>query len=172
MTYIPQYKSNFKASVTMRRGYGFCVSKALLLSTLARAVGIPAKIHIVDIINHKISQRVIDLMGTNAFHCHGYSELYLDGNWIKLSPNFDMESAAKGGFFPTTEFDGVHDALFPHYDEKGNKFVEYIGDRGSHIDLPLDEIVKVFDEKYGNFHEMSYDKIKKPMKKEPLTLNK
>ncbi len=60
-----------------------------------------------------------------------------------------MESAAKGGFFPTTEFDGVHDALFPHYDEKGNKFVEYIGDRGSHIDLPLDEIVKVFDEKYG-----------------------
>ena len=46
-------KSTFKASTNLRRGYGFCVSKAVLLSTLARAVDIPARIHLADIINHK-----------------------------------------------------------------------------------------------------------------------
>ena len=52
-------KSTFKASTNLRRGYGFCVSKAVLLSTLARAVKIPARIHLCDIINHKIPQKVI-----------------------------------------------------------------------------------------------------------------
>ena len=44
-TYYPKVKANLKASVTIRRGNGFCMSKAVLLSTLARAVDIPAKIY-------------------------------------------------------------------------------------------------------------------------------
>jgi transglutaminase-like putative cysteine protease len=82
MSYVPQIKANFKASVTLRRGYGFCVSKSILLSTFARAISIPARIHLVDIINHKISQKVIDFMGTNIMYYHGYSEIYLKERWF------------------------------------------------------------------------------------------
>ena len=148
MTYIPKIRDNFKASITLQRGDGFCVSKSILLSSMARAVGIPARIHLVDLINHKISQKVIDLMGTNIMYYHGYSEFLLNGKWIKLTPSFDPATAVKGGFIPMVEFDGEHDAVFPEFDNEGNRFGEYLEDRGVHADLPLEDIDKVFSEKY------------------------
>jgi len=150
LTYIPSVKANFKASITLRRRNGFCVSKSILLSSFARAVGIPARIHLVDLINHKISQKVIDFMQTNVMHYHGYSELFLNGKWKKLTPSFDKGTAFKGDFLPMCEFDGECDAVFPEYDTEGNRFGEYVMDRGIHADLPLDEIEKVFLEKYPN----------------------
>jgi hypothetical protein len=148
--YRPKIKDNFKASVTINRKIGFCVSKSILLSTLARAVGIPARIHLVDLINHKISHKVINRMGTRIMHFHGFSELYLNDKWVKLTPSFDKETAIKGGFLPMCEFDGIHDAVFPSYDNDGNRFGEYVMDRGVTADLPLDEIDRVFKEKYPN----------------------
>ena len=148
MTYIPGIKNNFKASVTLQRRDGFCVSKSILLSSFARAVGIPARIHLVDLINHKISQRIIDMMGHNVMYYHGYSELFLNGKWVKLTPSFDTPTAIKGKFLPMCEFDGECDAVFPKYDNDGNQFGEYLTDRGVHADLPLEDIAKVFEEKY------------------------
>lgn len=146
--FIPKVKNNFKASKTIRKGQGFCVSKSILLSTLARAVGIPARIHLVDLINHLVSDKVTELMGTNIMHFHGFSELLIDGKWVKLTPSFDQETAIKGGFLPFCEFDGKNDAVFPTQDINGNPFGEYVGDRGIHAGLPLDEIDRVFQEKY------------------------
>ena len=173
--YYPKIKANLKASVTIRRKNGFCMSKAVTLSALARAVGIPARIHMVDIINHKISQRFKDLMGTNAFHCHAYSELYLDGKWIKAAPVFDVKTCEKGKFFPMVEFDGEHDALFSPVDTEGNKFVEYIADWGIYSDVPIEKIDQIFTEKYPRWYGSNIDMgsgFMKPMKKEPLSLNK
>ena len=157
LTYIPQVKDNFKASVTLQRRDGFCVSKSILLSSFARAVGIPARIHLVDLINHKISQRIIDMMGHNIMYYHGYSELYLNGKWVKLTPSFDAPTAIKGKFLPMCEFDGECDAVFPKYDDDGNQFGEYLMDRGVHADLPLEDIAKVFKEKYS-FPKLSLSK--------------
>ena len=140
-------KSTFKASTNLRRGYGFCVSKAVLLSTLARAVDIPARIHLADIINHKTSQRVIDNLGTNVFYIHGYSELYLDGKWVKLTPAFDKETSLKAKYV-LVEFDGENDAILSLHDEDGNLFVEYLKDRGVYADVPFDEIKRVILKKY------------------------
>lgn len=151
-SYLPKYHSNLKASTTLRRRNGFCMSKAVTLSTLARAVGIPARIHMVDIINHKIPQWVVDLMGTEAFHCHAYSELYLNGKWVRMTPVFDHKTSIKAGFLPEIEFDGENDELFSHEDLEGNLFVEYIEDRGVYADVPIDEIEQIFQEKYGNFY--------------------
>lgn len=155
MSYYPKVKANFKASVTLRRSYGFCVSKSILLSSFARVVGIPARIHLVDLINHKISQRVIDFMGTNVMYYHGFSELYLKHNsgykWVKLTPTFDKDTALKGGFLPMVEFDGENDAVFPAYDNNGERFGEYLTDRGIHADLPLEEIDLLFEETYPIF---------------------
>ena len=169
LTYIPQIKENFKASVTLKRLNGFCVSKSILLSSFARTVGIPARIHLVDLINHKISQRVIDMMTHNVMYYHGYSEFYLNGKWIKLTPSFDVPTAIKGKFLPMCEFDGECDAVFPEYDNEGNRFGEYVMDRGVHADLPLVDIAKVFEEKYpafksftnGSLPEQIKDKIAK-----------
>jgi hypothetical protein len=171
-SYYPKIKANLKASVTLRRKNGFCMSKAALLSTLARAVGIPARIHMVDIINHKISQKLVNLMGTKAFHCHAYSELYLNGKWIKATPVFDKETCIKGGFFPMIEFDGENDALFSPHDTEGNMFVEYIGDWGNYADVPLKKIDQIFTEKYPKWYNNLDHFHIKPMKKEPLSLNK
>jgi len=147
-TYIPSVKSNFRASVTLRRKNGFCVSKSILLSTFARAIGIPARIHLCDLINHKVSKKVIDFMGTNIMYYHGYSELYINNKWIKLTPAFDKQTALKGDFLPMVEFDGENDAVFSAYDNIGNKFGEYLEDRGVHADLPIDAIEELFKEKY------------------------
>ncbi|MHA1805733.1 MAG: transglutaminase-like domain-containing protein [Promethearchaeota archaeon] len=159
--FIPQVKKNFVASKVLKKGEGFCVSKSILLSSLARIVGIPARIHLVDLINHKISQKVIDFMGTNVMYYHGYSEFYLNGKWVKLTPSFDKETAIRGGFLPMVEFDGEHDAVFPPHDNEGNLFGEYIYDRGVHADLPLDEIDEIFSEKYPIYRKyLSGFKIK------------
>jgi len=167
--YIPSIKANFKASVTLRRKNGFCVSKSVLLSSFARAIGIPARIHLVDLINHKISQKIIDFMGTNVMHYHGYSELYLNNKWVKLTPSFDPETAKKGGFIPMVEFDGENDAVFAVYDNDGKLFGEYVRDRGIHADLPLEEIERVFEEKYPIFSEYKKGLPILPVKDKTLT---
>ena len=151
--FVPKVKNYFIASKTIRRREGFCVSKSILLSTLARAVGIPARIHLVDLINHLISQKVIDFMGHNVMYFHAYSEFYLNNKWVKLTPSFDQQTAIRGRFLPMVEFDGENDAVFPPYDVNGNKFGEYVGDRGVHADLPLDEIDRLFQEKYKMYRE-------------------
>ncbi len=150
-TYLPYDKTNFMASETLKRKQGFCVSKAVLLSTFARAVNIPARIHLVDLINHKISQKVIDFMETNVMFYHGFSEMFLNNHWVKLTPSFDPDTAIKAGFIPMVEFDGEHDAVFPKFDNEGNKYGEYVLDRGVHADLPLDEIDAVFEENYPKY---------------------
>ncbi len=171
-SYYPRIKANLKASVTLRRKNGFCMSKSTLLSTLARAVGIPARIHMVDIINHKISQRLVNLMGTKAFHCHAYSEIYLNKKWVKAAPIFDKKTCIKGNFFPMIEFDGENDALFAPFDTEGNKFVEYIGDWGVYADVPQEKIHQIFCEKYPHWYPNPGSDTMRPMKREPLSLDK
>ena len=170
-TYIPSIKANFKASVTLRRKNGFCVSKSVLLSSFARAIGIPARIHLVDLINHKISQKLIDYMETNVMHYHGYSEIYLNNTWVKLTPSFDQGTAIKAGFIPMVEFDGENDAVFASYDNEGRKFGEYVQDRGVHADLPLDVIEQVFYEKYPKFSNFKKG-IFQPLNDKTLTYKK
>lgn len=141
-------KSNFKASVTLRRGYGFCVSKAVLLSSFARAVGIPAQVHLADIRNNKVPQETIDLLGTNIFYFHGYSEIYLDKKWIKATPVFDKVTASRAGFLPLVEFDGINNGILSQYDPEGNLFVEYVKDRGVYVELPYDEMDRIIRKQY------------------------
>ncbi len=150
-------KNTFKASTNLRRGYGFCVSKAILLSTFARAVNIPARIHLADIINHKTSKRIVELMG-NIFYIHGYSELYLDGKWVKVTPAFDKDTSMKARYV-LVEFDGENDALLSLYDNEGNLFVEYLKDRGVYVDVPYEEIKRVILKKYKNAIEKAFNKV-------------
>lgn len=138
---------DMKASTTLQRGYGFCIPKSIALVALLRANHIPARLHFADIINHRIPAYLLKVLKTNVMLFHGYADVYLNGKWIKLTPSFEAPLCERHDF-PICIFDGVQDATFKPYDNKGNLFVEYIKDRGVYGDLPYDEIIMTFSKHY------------------------
>ncbi len=147
--YVPfSLPEHYKASATLQRGSGYCVQKAVLLVALARAAGIPARLVFADIRNYLISERVAEQMETNVFIFHGYLELLLGDRWVRVTPSFDKEVSQEHGY-PLVEFDGINDAVFPSHAADNRKFVEYVRHHGVFSDLPLDLILKAWDQVYG-----------------------
>lgn len=140
----------FIASKTLNRGEGYCVQKAVLLSTLARAVGIPSRLGFATIRNNLAPEKLVELMGTNLFVCHGYSELFLDGRWVKATPAFDFKMCQKINV-PVVGFDGRRDAVLPKYNKKGEPYIEYIRYCGSYDDLPIKELLEISMKTYRKF---------------------
>jgi transglutaminase-like putative cysteine protease len=138
-----------KASETLSRGYGFCIPKAILLAALARANGIPSRLHFADIINHLASENLQKAMGSKLFVFHGYTELLIEETWLKINPAFDLALSENKGYFPV-EFNGTRDAVFQQTDKLGNPHFEYVLDRGTYADVPFKEIVDAWIEAYGN----------------------
>ena len=136
---LPEY---YRASRVLEVGEGFCIQKAVLLATLARAVGIPARLHLAAIRNHLMPDKLKELMGTNLFPSHGYAELYIEGKWVKATPAFDLKMCQQNGIIPV-EFDGKNDAMFHSHNLDGKLHIEYIQDRGHFDDLPFDTITNL-----------------------------
>ncbi len=142
----------FRASACLARGSGFCVGKAALLAAAARASGIPARVGFADVRNHLTTPRLRQLMGTDVFYYHGYTELYLDGRWVKATPAFDRGLCEKFGV-RALEFDGRTDALFHPLDASGRRHMEYVRDRGPAVDVPVAEILETFNRCYPQLAE-------------------
>lgn len=132
---------HFRASFVLSTGEGYCVQKAVLLVALARAASIPARLRLASIRSHLVPEEVLAKRGTNFFPYHGYTDLYLEGSWIKAAPTFDIVSCENGGLRPV-DFDGRHDALLPSTTLDGKPHIEYVEDRGVFEDVPLDAILK------------------------------
>ncbi len=137
-----------RASTVLANGYGWCVPKAVLLAAVARAAGIPARLGFADVRNHLSTERMRQTMKTDLFIWHGYTELWLDGAWRKATPAFNLSLCQKFNLLPL-DFDGVHDSIYHPFDASGNRHMEYVRQRGSFDDLPLDRIVADFDRVYG-----------------------
>ncbi|SPD74696.1 conserved hypothetical protein [uncultured Desulfobacterium sp.] len=137
---------HFRASNTLERGKGYCVQKAVLLVTLARSAGIPARLGLAKIRNNLVPRKLLDILKTNIFPWHGYADLYLDGKWVKATPAFDIQTCETNGFVPV-EFDGRNNAMLPSHDKQGNVHVEYLLDRGPFDSVPLDNIRKALIER-------------------------
>lgn len=136
-------RENHKASATLERGEGYCVQKAVLLTALARAVDIPARLGFADIRNHYLPEEIAKFTKDNVLPYHGYCELYLEGKWIKATPAFDLKTFQEHQVIPV-EFDGRNDAVFHRYNREGKVHIEYIRDHGYREDLPWDEFSKGF----------------------------
>lgn len=132
-----------KASTTLINARGYCVPKAALLAACARAAGIPARIGFADVKNHLASERLLELMETNIFYYHGYTELWLDGAWRKATPAFNIELCEKFGVKPL-DFDGHGDALMHEFDQSGRQHMQYLVDHGTHSDIPYAELSKAY----------------------------
>lgn len=144
-THIPD---DYRASTVLHRSEGYCISKAVLLTALCRAEGIPARLGFADVRNHLQSEKLKERMGTDLFVFHGYTEIWLDGHWRKVSSAFNKELCERFGT-KVLEFDGTSDALLHPFDTSGQRHMEYVNQRGSFADLPFEEIMATFDEVYG-----------------------
>jgi transglutaminase-like putative cysteine protease len=131
---------HFRASAILSAGEGYCVQKAILLVALARAASIPARLRFAAIRNHLMPPELLEKRGTNSFAYHGYTDLYLEGSWVRATPTFDIACCRNAGFRPI-DFDGEHDALLPSRTLDGRRHMEYIEDRGVFEDVPFDDIM-------------------------------
>jgi hypothetical protein len=88
-------------------------------------------------------------MQTEIFYWHGYTTLLLgdDARWVKATPAFNIELCDKFGFLPL-DFDGENDSLYQPFDREGRQHMEYVNERGEFTDVPLDEMLATFAEKY------------------------
>ncbi len=148
----------FRASEVIAAGEQFCVPKALLLAAVARAVGIPSRVGFADVKNHIASPRLLELLRTDIFTFHGYTELFIEGKWVKATPAFNKTLCEKFNLAPL-EFDGVHDAIFHAFDLQGNDFMEYLHDHGTFADMPFDLMVDAFRRHYPHLFDGSLDGV-------------
>jgi transglutaminase-like putative cysteine protease len=139
-----------RASAVLGLGYGWCVTKAGLLAAAARAAGIPARLGFADVRNHLSTERMRATMATDVFVWHGYTELWLEGAWRKATPAFNVELCERFGLLPL-EFDGRHDSIYHPFDRAGNRHMEYLRERGSFVDIPLDRVLEDFRQTYPHW---------------------
>jgi len=132
-----------KGSTVLDIGYGWCVPKAALLAAVARAAGIPARVGYADVRNHMSTERLRQSMGSDLFVWHGYTDLWLDGQWIKATPAFNIELCDRFGLLPL-EFDGRADSIYHPFDKAGNRHMEYVAMHGAFDDVPLQRILDAF----------------------------
>lgn len=148
--------ATFQGSVCLEKGEGFCIGKAALLAACARAVGIPARVGFADVKNHLTTPRLAEHMGTDRFVYHGYTELWLEGRWVKATPAFNLDLCRKFRVKPL-EFDGRSDSIFHPFDADDRRHMEYLRDRGSFADVPVAEIQQAFRELYPGLYRLGRD---------------
>ncbi len=154
--------NNYRASGVLAAGRAFCIGKAALLAACARVVGVPARTGYADVRNHLTSPRFYEKAKTDKFIWHSYTELYLNGRWVKATPAFDRALCDRLGL-KTLEFDGETDSLLQPFDRSGRQHMEYLNDRGAFADVPFDTIQADFITFYpslmgshglsGDFHQ-------------------
>ncbi|MGH8705480.1 MAG: transglutaminase-like domain-containing protein [Burkholderiales bacterium] len=149
----------FRASGCIAAGQGFCVGKAALLAACARVEGIPARVGFADVKNHLTTPQLRARMGTDLFVYHGYTELFLEGKWVKATPAFNLELCRRFRV-KALEFDGREDSIFHPFDEEDRRHMEYVQDRGSRADVPAAEIMQAFRETYPALYAQGRDAAK------------
>lgn len=167
---IEPVKSSIKASAVLARGEGYCVAKAVLLAACLRNRGIPARLGFADVKNHLNTERLKALMETDLFVWHGFTEVYLDGKWVKATPAFNLSLCEAFNVKPL-EFDGTCDSIFHPFDNLGNRHMEYVTEHGSFDDLPWDRALAAMKQAYPRYFE-TYERKKGDFRAEAARENK
>lgn len=135
------------ASTVLAEGRGFCVGKAVLLAAAGRAAGLPTRLGFADVRNHLTSPRLREQMGTDVFHYHGFTEIRLDGRWLKCTPAFNLGLCEKAGVRPL-EWDGRRDSVFHEFDDSGQRHMEYLATHEPAADVPLERLLAAYRRHY------------------------
>lgn len=148
---VPE-KESMKASTVLKKGDGWCVAKAVLLAACLRSQGVPARLGFADVRNHLNTKRLKELMGTDLFVYHGYTDIHLNQKWVKATPAFNLTLCENFNVQPL-EFDGTQDSIFHPFNKKGNRHMEYVKDHGRFSDLPWDTILEASKQHYPKYFE-------------------
>lgn len=149
---IEPNKESMKASSVLAKGEGYCVAKAVLLAACLRNKGIEARLGFADVKNHLNTERLKALMGTDLFVWHGYTDVHLNGKWVKATPAFNLGLCESFNVKPL-EFDGTEDSIFHPFDKAGNRHMEYVNDHGTFADLPWDTIMEASLKAYPKYFD-------------------
>ena len=150
--YLPEH---YRASNVLASGRGYCVSKASLLCALGRSLGIPSRVGFATVRNHLATKQLIEFLGSDLFVYHGYTDLFLEGKWVKATPAFNKELCARHRVAPL-EFNGREDSIFQPFNQANNRFMEYLDFLGTYDDIPVGEIVKAWEKAYGHDRVQSW----------------
>ena len=140
-------KEKYKASFIAERPSGNCVEKSIVLIACLRGLGIPSRLHLGKVKNHIAVERLTKKLGTNELTPHGMVNVYLNGDWLKMSPAFNKELCELYNVEPL-EFDGKSNSFLQQYNNDGNEFMEYIEDYGHFEDVPVDFMVQNLKDNY------------------------
>jgi transglutaminase-like putative cysteine protease len=138
---ISVFIEDFRASRILEWGKGYCVQKAVLLTALGRASGLPSRLAFAKIKNHRIPAHLLEKFRANVFPRHGYNQFFLNGRWVSAAATFDRVLCEKNGL-PKVEFDGKRDSILPDKDLAGRTYIEYINKFPPVDDLPFDWIAQ------------------------------
>lgn len=141
-----------KASSLLKRNYGYCIEKACLLAACARVAGIPSRLGFAKVRNHIATEKLEEILKTNVLVFHGFTELFLNGKWVKATPAFNKSLCEKLGV-ESLEFNGIEDSVFQSYSKEGNQFMEYLHDYGNFDDVPYDLFISELKTHYPHLFE-------------------
>ncbi len=136
-----------RASSVLAVGHGWCVTKAALLAAACRAAGIGARVGYADVRNHLSTERMRQVMKTDVFFWHGYTDVRVEGRWWKATPAFNIELTERFGLLPL-DWDGASDSIYHPFDKSGQRHMEYLNQHGAFDDMPLERIVADFERHY------------------------
>ena len=143
--YLPEH---YRASRILETGRGYCVCKAALLCALGRACGVPSRVGFATVRSHLATRQLIEFLGCDLFVYHGFTEFFLEGKWVKATPAFNRELCERHRAAPL-EFNGREDSIFQPCNLEKKKYMEYVADHGTYTDIPLEIILRAWDETYG-----------------------
>lgn len=139
--------------LTKKRAW--CVEKAIVLATCARALGIPAKVGYAIVTNHLGDEKLELYLKRKEIVFHGYVELFLEGKWVICTPAFDSRVCRINGV-PPLNWNGKEDSLFQAF--KGEEqFMEYIHYYGTFADVPVELMNAEMKKYYPHLFETVYD---------------
>ena len=144
--------SVISGSQTLKREYGYCIEKSLLLAACGRAAGISSRLGFSIVQNHLSSDKFVRMLRTDKFVFHGYNEFWLDNKWVKCTPAFNKSLCEKFGTKPL-EFDGIHDSIFQQFSPDGRKYMQYTHEYGQFNDLPYDLFVAEIKKHYSHLFD-------------------
>jgi transglutaminase-like putative cysteine protease len=148
-------RSALKASRILDNKQSYCVEKAIVLTAAYRAAGLPSRLGFAIVKNHIGTERLERFLQTDLLVFHGYTEVYLNKQWVKATPAFNKALCDKLGVLPL-EFDGKTDSVLQEYDRSGAQYMEYVHFYGNFHDLPYDLFISELKKYYPRLFESQY----------------
>lgn len=155
-----------RASAILQRDHGYCGEKGTVLAAAARAMGIPSRLGFANVTNHIGTEKLEKRLRTNVLVFHGFTDLYLNGQWVKATTAFNKGLCDRLGVAPL-EFNGREDSIFQEYDREGGRFMEYLVDHGTFADVPYHQFVQAMIDHYPHLFKDQLEKLHEYMNRAP-----